>query len=115
VIAKKATVAVASAILMMIAVGGCSSRPTSIVDDDAALCEYSARASGSGDVSHCRGRLDSQHRRLAAGVARRIDGYALLNSPERSDAVADQCKAPNAPKDCGVGDITGTIPAQPKR
>lgn len=26
-----------------------------------------------------------------------------------------RCKAPDAPKDCGAGDVTGTISVEPKR
>jgi len=115
VIVKKAAIAAASAILTALAVSGCSSQVTSIVGDDAALCQYSTQANIRDDISRCRGRLDSQHRRLAAASATRIDGYALLNAPEPPSAVADQCKAPGAPKDCGGGDVTGSIPAQPKR
>lgn len=116
VIVIKATVAVAWVTLTAIAVAGCSSQSTSIVGDDAALCQYSTDAGSGDDISRCRGRLDDQHRRLTAGNATRIDGYALLNTPEQQpSAVVDRCKTPNAPKDCGAGDITGTIPAGPRR
>lgn len=114
-IGMRAVIGATSVVLTAIAIGGCSSRLTSIVEDDAALCQFSAQANRTGDVSSCRGRLDAQHRRLASGSATRIDGYALLNTPGPPRAVADQCKAPNAPKDCGGDDVTGTIPAQPKR
>jgi hypothetical protein len=43
-----------------------------------------------------------------------VHGYALLNTPARPHDLAERCKAPDAPKNC-AGDVTGTIPPQPKR
>ncbi|HXD46548.1 MAG TPA: hypothetical protein VN655_15580 [Pseudolabrys sp.] len=112
---RAAAVAAASVIFIAVVLAGCSSQPVSIVGDDAALCDYSAQANGASSLARCRDRLDRRQRRLTAATATRIDGYALLNTPDQPPAVAGRCKTPDAPKDCDPGDVTGTIPAAPKR
>ena len=112
--AKIGIITVASVILAAAGVAGCSSQSTTIVGDDAALCQYSATEVGAEGLTQCQKRLASQNRRLAVANATRIDGYALLNTPQQPNDVAGRCKGPDAPKDCGAGDVTGTIPAQPK-
>lgn len=115
VLTRGRVVLAATAIITTAILAGCASESTSIVSDDASLCEYSAAANGDASISVCRDRLDRQHRRLAAASAIRIDGYALLNRPGPSIGIAERCKAPDAPKDCRAGDVTGTIPTTPAR
>ena len=85
---------------------GCGSG-ASIVGDDAALCRYAANAGSTESYAPCRTRLAGRRQIMAAAGASRIEGYALLNTP--ATGVAGQCKASDAPKDCGARDITGTI------
>jgi hypothetical protein len=100
---------------------GCASQKTeTIAADDEALCQYSAAAGGatatdSKSYGQCRARLKSQSARNVAGNAARIEGYALLPAaaPPTTD-VATRCKADPKAKGCEAGDVTGTIPAQPK-
>lgn len=91
---------------------GCGTSPVSIVSDDDVLCRYAAEAGSAESVAACRGRLDSQNRTRTAANVGRIEGYALLNTPAPPTAIADQCKQPNAPKECEA-DITGTIKRGP--
>lgn len=109
------TAAVTAAIITSVTVAGCAPQSVFIVGDDAAFCQYSVVASDAASLPECRHRLDLEHRRLAAATATRIDGYALLNTPEPSVGVAERCKAPDTAKDCGAADVTGTIPTQPTR
>lgn len=100
------------------ALAGCSSSPESIVGDDAALCRFAADAGSADSVAQCRTRLAGRQQIMAAAGASRIEGYALLNTPASNTpapatGVADQCKASDAPKNCGAGDITGTIKQPP--
>ncbi|MBS0248473.1 MAG: hypothetical protein JSR61_17795 [Proteobacteria bacterium] len=105
------------------ALAGCSSSPDSIVGDDAALCRFAADAADAGSAdsfAQCRSRLAGRQQIMAAAGASRIEGYALLNTPTSNapasaTGVADQCKAGNAPKNCGAGDITGTIKQAPPK
>jgi len=96
---------------------GCSSSPDSIVGDDAALCRFAADAGSADSFAQCRTRLAGRQQIMAAAGASRIEGYALLNTPASNapaaTGVADQCKASDAPKNCGAGDITGTIKPKP--
>jgi hypothetical protein len=98
--------------LMAAALVGCASQPSSIVGDNAALCAYSGKEHGMDAAERCRSRLESQGRRLAARNAVRIEGYALLNTPEQPSPIAGQCKPGTASTECG--DVTGTIPSRPK-
>jgi len=97
------------------ALAGCSASPESIVGDDAALCRYAADAGAADNYAQCTSRLAGRQQVMAAAGASRIEGYALLNTPPTTPAtgVADQCKASDAPKNCGAGDITGTIKRPP--
>jgi hypothetical protein len=102
----------------------CASQQTSsIVADDEALCQYSAAAGAAGTdaktYEQCRARLANQRTHLASQNAGRIEGYALLpaQSPPATD-IAGRCKNQtdkDAVKDCTPPDVTGTIPAAPKR
>lgn len=94
---------------------GCGTSPVTIASDDAVLCRYAAEAGSADSVAACRGRLESQHRRRTAASASRIEGYALLNTPVPPPAIADQCKQANTPKECEVGDVTGTIRRDPAK
>lgn len=95
-----------------LALAGCGSS-SSIVADDAALCRFAADAGSTDSLAQCRSRLAGRQQIMAAAGASRIEGYALLNTPAPASNVADQCKASDAPKDCGAGDITGTIKPKP--
>jgi hypothetical protein len=112
---NSAIVSIASMMTAAFVLAGCASQPTSVAGDDEALCRYSGQAGDAQGLSRCRDRLDRQHRRAVAANAIRIDGYALLNTPEPSTGMAGRCKGPDAPKDCDAGDVTGTIPAKPAR
>lgn len=103
----------AAALGIAVVLAGCSSSPESIVGDDAALCRYSADAGNADTYAQCRNRLAGRHQIMAAAGASRIEGYALLNTPAPASNVADQCKASDAPKDCGAGDVTGAIKQKP--
>jgi len=100
---------------MAAALGGCSSSPESIVGDDAALCRFAADAGSADSDAQCRTRLAGRQQIMAAAGASRIEGYALLNTPAQATGVADQCKASDAAKNCGSGDITGTIKQTPPK
>ena len=97
-----------------LALAGCGSS-SSIVADDAALCRFAADSGSADSYAQCRSRLAGQQQIMAAAGASRIEGYALLNTPAPASNVADQCKASDAPKDCGAGDITGTIKPAPAK
>lgn len=97
------------------ALAGCSSSAVSIAGDDAALCRYAAGTGSADSYAQCRSRLAGRQQIMAAAVASRVEGYALLNTPAPASNVADQCKASDAPKDCGSGDITGTIKQTPAK
>lgn len=103
----------AAVVVAVAGIAGCSARPETIVSDDAALCRYAAEAGSAESAAACRGRLASQHRIQIAANASRIEGYALLNTPAPPTAIADQCKQPDAPKECG--DVTGTIKRDPRK
>ncbi|MBS0536809.1 MAG: hypothetical protein JSR72_22355 [Proteobacteria bacterium] len=105
----------AAALGIAVALGGCSSSPESIIGDDAALCRFAADAGGADSYAQCRSRLAGRQQIMAAAGASRIEGYALLNTPAPATGVADQCKASDAPKNCGTGDITGTIKQTPPK
>ncbi|RDV05056.1 hypothetical protein [Undibacter mobilis] len=92
---------------------GCSSNPAMIVSDDATLCRYAADVGGAESMAACRNRLDKQQRIQTTANASRIEGYALLNTPAAPTAIADQCRQPNPPHECGTGDVTGTIKRDP--
>jgi hypothetical protein len=102
----------------------CASQPAAtIAADDAALCEYSAAAGAAATdtttYERCRAKLAGQRAHLASQSAGRIEGYALLpaQSPPTTD-IAGRCKnqaGKDAAKDCTPPDVTGTIPARPKR
>jgi hypothetical protein len=106
---------VAGALLAAIALSGCAVRPETIVADDEALCQYSAAAAGGKSYTKCRDSLQSQRARISAAGASRIEGYALLQSPERPTDVAGRCKTLEGAKNCEPSDVTGTIPTTPKR
>lgn len=91
-------------------VAGCGAGPGTIAADDAALCHYAAEA-GAETAGACRDRLQRQQRTHVAANAGRIDGLALLNAPAAPTELADRCKHPDAPKECG--DVTGTIRREP--
>ena len=113
--ANSAIISIATTMIAAFALAGCASQPLSVAGDDDALCRYSADAGDARGLSRCHERLDRQQRRAVAANAIRIDGYALLNTPEPPTGVAARCKGPDAPKDCDAGDVTGTIPAKPAR
>jgi hypothetical protein len=106
---------IAGVMLVATALSGCAAQPETIAADDAALCQYSAMAVGAKSYSQCRARLRSQHGRLTAASASRIEGYALLQAPLPAADVVARCKTPEGPKDCDPGDVTGSIPSEPKR
>lgn len=97
------------------ALSGCAARPEMIVADDEALCQYSAMAAGAKSYPQCRDRLQNTRMRISAAGASRIEGYALLQAPMRPTDVAGRCKTLEGAKNCEPGDLTGTIPIDPKR
>jgi len=110
---KSALFRTAAVLGTALALAGCGSS-SSIVADDAALCRYAAGSGSADSYARCRNRLAGQQQVMAAAGASRIEGYALLNTPAPASDVADRCKASDAPKDCGAGDITGTIKPKPE-
>ena len=93
---------------------GCAASLDSIAADDDALCRYSETAGGNVSYAQCRARLDGQRIRVSAASASRIEGYALLQGPSQPTDVAGQC-GPKGTEKCTPDDVTGRIPAAPKR
>ena len=93
---------------------GCSVSPDGIVASDEALCRYSEAAGGAG-YTQCLGKLESQKARVQTASATRVEGYALLQGPalQAPAEVAKDCKQSGEP--CSSDDVTGSIPAAPKR
>jgi hypothetical protein len=102
------------ALLAAATLAGCAASPESIAADDDALCRYSETAGGNVSYAQCRAHLDSQRIRVSAVSASRIEGYALLQGPSQPSDVAGRCGAKGTEK-CTPDDVTGTIPAAPKR
>jgi len=94
---------------------GCAAQPETIVASDEALCQYSATAADAKSYTQCRDRLQSRSGRLSTANASRIEGYALLQGPLPPAGVADGCKISEGAKNCDPGDLTGSIPIEPKR
>ena len=93
---------------------GCAVSPETIASDDDALCRYSETAGGGASYAQCRAHLDSQRIRVSAASASRIEGYALLQEPVQPTDTAGRCGTKGTEK-CTPDDVTGTIPAVPKR
>jgi hypothetical protein len=114
VLGKSIYLKVGVAILAAAILAGCAALPESIAADDDALCRYSETAGGNVSYAQCRTHLDSQRIRVSAASASRIEGYALLQRSTQPTDVAGQCETKSA-KNCTPDDVTGTIPAAPKR
>jgi hypothetical protein len=123
VLTQSAYIRLAAAVLAAASLAACASQPAStIAADDEALCQYSAAAGAAATdaktYERCRAKLAGQRAHLASQNAGRIEGYALLpaQSPAATD-IAGRCKnqAEKDAKDCTPADVTGTIPAVPKR
>lgn len=103
-------------VLVAAALSGCAGQPDTIVADDQALCTYSATVAGAGNYAQCRSRLQNTRLRMSAAGASRIEGYALmLPAPVPPAGVAGRCDVSGAAKSCDPGDLTGSIPGEPKR
>lgn len=103
-------------VLIAAALSGCAGQSDTIVADDQTLCTYSAAAANPDNYAQCRDRLRNTRLRMSAAGASRIEGYALLlPAPVPPAGVAGRCNGSEAAKNCDPGDLTGSIPGEPKR
>ncbi|MDP2409002.1 MAG: hypothetical protein Q8M26_01820 [Pseudolabrys sp.] len=92
-----------------------------VAADDEMLCRHSAGEPGSQPFRQCRDRLNRQHRRAMASNATQVDklqpnAVALIRpAPNAAPTGIAVCREVN-PQNCApaAGDITGSVPVQPK-